>query len=95
MNTILSIPIQYNGLEYYGLVRFIPGNNCMQVRVTIMNGAIEKLLCGNNMFEYRNGLIVDDVQNGSKETVELRRAVKDALQKHIPNSSLVEAGIYM
>jgi hypothetical protein len=90
MNTILSIPVQHNGSEYYALVRCIPANNCVQVRVTIMNGDVEKLLCGNNTFQYRNGFIVSDVNKGTKEMIELRRHIKEALQKHILESDLMK-----
>ena len=58
-----------------------------------MNGNVEKLLCGNNTFHYKNGFIVNDLKKGSKETVDLRLVIKEALEKHILESDLHEAGI--
>jgi hypothetical protein len=58
-----------------------------------MNGDVERLLCGNNTFQFRNGVIVNDVNKGTKETIELRLRIKHALQKHILESDLHEADI--
>jgi hypothetical protein len=60
-----------------------------------MNGNVKKLLCGNNTFQYRNGIIVNDMNKDTNETFELRRLIKDAVEKHILEFDLHETDISM
>jgi hypothetical protein len=83
MNKLVALPITYNGTEYYSLVSFIKRDNCMQLRVTIMNGDLERLLYGNNVFEYSDGRLIADLDSCKREVATLKRTIANALESYL------------
>ena len=88
MIKIISIPLEFRGKEYYTLIRVSRKPQCTQLKVTIMNGDLERALYGNNVFEYRNGYLIADISAKDDETVMLQSAVLTALDAYLQQHPL-------
>jgi hypothetical protein len=90
MIKIISIPVQFQGREYYALIRVCMKPECTQLKVTIMNGELEKHLNGNHVFEYRNGYLIADICAGNNQTALIQSAVLTALDAYLHEHPLFE-----
>jgi hypothetical protein len=79
MGQMMSMPIEYRGKEYYALVRYTNKDEKTFLRVTVMNGDLEKMICGNDLFELRNGKVIDP--NNDLKCAELKQAILTALEQ--------------
>lgn len=85
MSKLISLPIRYHDREYQSLIRFTKKEDYTQLRVTIMNGELERMLYGRNVFEVRNGCLVCAIHQNGK-TTELDKEVRDVLIKYLAES---------
>ena len=79
MATISSMPILFRGNEYHALVRFTREESGSSVRVTVMNGIIERMLIGRDIFRCQDGLIVADPEEKEGIHRELQESIISAL----------------
>jgi hypothetical protein len=91
MPKIISVPFDFRGRQYYCLVRFKNKNDHTELYVTIMNGDLERLLHGNNKFQYQNGYLVVDIPTDGSIQAELKLqlvyVLDDYLCKHREESA--------
>lgn len=90
MIKIISIPLEFRGKEYYTLIRVSRKPECTQLKVTIMNGDLERTLYGNNVFEYRNGYLIADISAQDDEAIMLQLAVLTAMDAYLQKHPLGE-----
>jgi hypothetical protein len=84
MSNIISLPVNYYGNEFSSLVRIIKkDDNVIQLRVTIMNGNLEMLLFGHNVFDCVDGAIISYNKPVNKEALYLQQQVIRSLEKHV------------
>ena len=84
MSNIISLAVNYYGNQFSSLVRITKKDeNIIQLRVTITNGTLEKLLLGNNIFECINGVLVSCSKPANPEALYLQQQVIRALEKQV------------
>ncbi len=83
-----SIPFTFHDKLYYALVRFNNKKESIELRVTIMNGDLEKILYGHNIFEYRNGYLVVDCPEQPPLLAELKLSVLHGLDEYFQQHPL-------
>ncbi len=88
---ILSLKFEFNGEDYYALLRVKQKESWIEYHVTVMRGELEKILYGSHVLIETNGKVqVDDSVNETQEG-RLRNQIIKALQLHLDtNKKLVE-----
>lgn len=87
----LSVQFEYNGENFYSLVRRKKKINCIEYHITVMNGELEKLLYGNHIIKQVNGILQAECLSPDKKIVELKQRITNALQKYLSSQQLKEA----
>ena len=90
MVRIISIPIEFHNKEYYALIRVHNAGECKELKVTIMNGELERLLYGNNVFKHKDGALLVDVTDDVSEAAKLKLAILKALSEYLVRNPLTE-----
>jgi hypothetical protein len=80
MATISSMPIVFRGNEYHALVRFMKEESGATIRVTVMNGILERMLIGRDIFRCKNGFIIADLADEEGIHRELQESILSALE---------------
>jgi len=83
MNNMICIPFELEGKEYYSIVRFVKMKECTEVKVTIMNGYLERALYGNNILQLKNGYLIADLPSDESECAKIKRGIINALDKYL------------
>lgn len=77
-----SIPFTFQNQPYYTLIRTRRKEGRIEMRVTIMNGELEKALHGHNVFECRNGYVIADYPV-DPTVAKLKSALVDAINGYL------------
>lgn len=100
MNKFLVIPFEFCQASYYSLIMCKTKSECTEYRITVMNGELEKLLCGNNVITEMNGsLHLEISENEQQERLKMEIAqslvkiLKISLKKSFKDKSKEMASI--
>lgn len=80
---MISIPFLFENRSYYTLIRTCRKGDRMELRVTIMNGELEKILYGHHVFECRNGYLVADCPEEPTQLAALKLALLQAIDEYL------------
>lgn len=83
MTKIISLPFEFRGQEYYTLIRARSTPECTKFKVTIMNGALEQAMHGDNIMEYRDGEVFCSMNEDENEAAALKRTVVNMLKEYL------------
>lgn len=85
MATVLSIGFEYHNRSYYTLIRVCQKDNAKEYHVTVMNGPLESLLYGCNIFTEKNGKLENEAALSplSEEQTALRMTIGRALEHYL------------
>jgi hypothetical protein len=87
MLKIISIPFEFEDKEYYSLIRFNYKRDPTELNVTVMNPELEKILDGNNTFQYKNGFLIVDVPIDGSELCNVKLAIIQAMENYLSDKS--------
>jgi hypothetical protein len=82
MKQIVSIPFQYQNQSFQMLMSHRAEGDRLRLRVTVMNGELEKCLHNNSVFEYANGCVAAQCKEVPDEVAELQRALSQAMDQY-------------
>jgi hypothetical protein len=88
MKKILRLSFAFNGKIYQSLVRLLRRDSRQVLRITIMDGELEKALTGGNTFEVRNGFVAAELCPQEGQQRELQLAIITALDDCFAAASL-------
>ncbi|MEO5995424.1 MAG: hypothetical protein ABIN89_01915 [Chitinophagaceae bacterium] len=88
MANILSIGFEYNGTPFSFLARVKERGNFTEYHITVMNGALEKLLYGDHIIFAVNGQIEINIPVELNEQHQLKIEVAKALNLYLKEQSL-------
>jgi hypothetical protein len=91
MKKILSLSFVFKGKIYQSLVRLLRRENRQVLRVTIMDGELEKALTGANTFEVQNGFVAAELCPPEDHRRDLQLAIIGALDECFANTPLKDA----
>ena len=86
MAKLLNIGFEYNGSIYYSLIRVKEKESHTEYQVTVMEGALERLLYGNHIIKEVDGRIIADemIEN---EQDKLKQKIVQALSIYLKENS--------
>jgi hypothetical protein len=90
MTKMISVPIKFRGNDYYSLIRFLNKEGYIDLRVTIMNGDLERALLGKNVFQYKNGYLIADLVDEEGMQRELQTEILNALDQYLGRNRQLE-----
>ena len=82
MKQIVSIPFQYQNQSFQMLMSHRAEGDRLRLRVTVMNGELEKCLHNNSVFEYVNGSVAAQVKEVPVEVAELQMVLSRAMDEY-------------
>lgn len=88
MERMFSLPFVFGGKEYHLLGRDVTVESEPQLRVTVMNGELEKVLIGKNTFRYNGTMIAEEPQWSEGTCGELRAVIRQALRRYLGERKL-------
>ena len=80
---MISLEFMYKSRTYYALVRTKIDRMEKKYVITIMNGALEKLLYGQHVIKEEAGELISDSNTTDERIAELKESIFDALQKRL------------
>ena len=86
----MAVPFSFRNKEYYSLIHCVPAADCVAIKVTIMDGELERLLSGKNIFQFKDGRLLSEQSESSGIITELHREILQVLQPYV--TSFVPAG---
>src|SRR5687767_9837606 len=84
----LSVQFEYEGENFYSLVRRKKKINCIEYHITVMNGELEKLVYGNHIIKQVNGTLQTECLSPDKKITDLKQCITIALQKYLSSQQL-------
>ena len=79
----LSVSFEFEGGNYYSLIRKKRKGNVIQYCITIMNGELERLLYGNHIITEIDGMLQLEKVVEDPRRAALKQAVTKALQRYL------------
>lgn len=79
----LSVSFEFEGCNYYSLIRRKRKQGDNEYVITIMNGKLEKLLYGNHIIKEVNGQLVSEQEPPNPKQAQLKKAILDALRNFL------------
>ena len=83
MKRMLALAFVHQQKEYSALVRVKEYTPNIILRVTIMNGNLEQLLFGYNLFQYKNKEVIPVNCSSVPAIASLQQTISDHLRKHL------------